>query len=126
MNLKYSSGVQGLHTKYYKGYKMQELEYNGAVFKVNENGFLADYESYSDVWVKLVAETEQVEAVTPDHMRVLDVIRGYYAENGIAPMLRILTKATGFEAKYIYQLFPTGPGKGACRMAGLPNATGCI
>lgn len=105
---------------------MQELGYNGKVFKVNEAGFLTDYDSYDADWIKLTAEDEQIETVTPDHERVLNEIRGYYAENGIAPMLRILTKTTGFNLKYIYQLFPTGPGKGACRMAGLPNATGCI
>ena len=105
---------------------MQEVEFNGKVFTVDENGFLTDYDSYGADWVKLVAEGEQIEAVTPDHERVLNEIRGYYAENGIAPMLRILTKTTGFDIKYIYQLFPSGPGKGACRMAGLPNPTGCI
>lgn len=105
---------------------MRELEYNGKVFKVNEDGFLADYDSFDADWTALVAAQEKVDAVTPDHLLVLDVIRGYYEENGIAPMLRILTKASGFDIKYIYQLFPTGPGKGACRMAGLPKATGCV
>ena len=26
----------------------------------------------------------------------------------------------------IYELFPSGPGKGACKMAGLPKPTGCV
>lgn len=105
---------------------MQEIEYKGRVFAVNEDGFLTDYDSFDEDWITLVAEQEKVQAVTPDHHVVLNVIRGYYEENGIAPMLRILTAASGFDIKYIYQLFPTGPGKGACRMAGLPKATGCI
>ncbi|MCG8529500.1 MAG: TusE/DsrC/DsvC family sulfur relay protein, partial [Desulfovibrionales bacterium] len=26
----------------------------------------------------------------------------------------------------VYELFPSGPGKGACKMAGLPKPTGCV
>ncbi|MGD8530833.1 MAG: TusE/DsrC/DsvC family sulfur relay protein [Syntrophobacterales bacterium] len=26
----------------------------------------------------------------------------------------------------MYELFPSGPGKGACKMAGLPKPTGCV
>ncbi|MDQ7835963.1 MAG: TusE/DsrC/DsvC family sulfur relay protein [Humidesulfovibrio sp.] len=50
----------------------------------------------------------------------------YYKKNGIAPMVRILSKVTGYKLKEIYELFPSGPGKGACKMAGLPKPTGCV
>ena len=46
--------------------------------------------------------------------------------NGIAPMVRILSKNTGYKLKEVYELFPSGPGKGACKMAGLPKPTGCV
>jgi len=26
----------------------------------------------------------------------------------------------------VYELFPSGPAKGACRIAGLPKPTGCV
>ncbi|MBT8328226.1 MAG: TusE/DsrC/DsvC family sulfur relay protein, partial [Desulfofustis sp.] len=42
------------------------------------------------------------------------------------PMVRILSKTTGFQLKRIYELLPSGPGKGACKMAGLPKPTGCV
>ena len=29
-------------------------------------------------------------------------------------------------SKYLYGLFPYGPGKQACRYAGLPKPTGCV
>jgi tRNA 2-thiouridine synthesizing protein E len=54
------------------------------------------------------------------------VLRDYYEKNGIAPMVRVLSKVTGFKLKHIYELFPSGPGKGACKMAGLPKPTGCV
>ena len=47
-------------------------------------------------------------------------------KNGIAPMVRIMSKNTGYKLKEIYELFPSGPGKGACKMAGLPKPTGCV
>jgi tRNA 2-thiouridine synthesizing protein E len=69
---------------------------------------------------------EGIEELSDDHKKVLRVIRDYYKENGIAPMIRLLSKITGFKLIYIYQLFPSGPAKGACKMAGLPKPTGCI
>ena len=32
----------------------------------------------------------------------------------------------GYKLKEVYELFPSGPGKGACKMAGLPKPTGCV
>ena len=48
------------------------------------------------------------------------------ASVGIAPMVRKVCKETGFDLKTIYELFPSGPAKGACKIAGLPKPTGCV
>ena len=45
---------------------------------------------------------------------------------GIAPMIRKLCKETGFKLGEIYQMFPSGPAKGACKLAGLPKPTGGV
>ena len=50
----------------------------------------------------------------------------YYLEFNMAPMIRKLCKSTGFKLKEIYELFPSGPAKGACKVAGLPKPTGCV
>jgi len=41
-------------------------------------------------------------------------------------MIRKLCKQSGFPLKAIYELFPSGPAKGACKVAGLPKPTGCV
>jgi tRNA 2-thiouridine synthesizing protein E len=38
----------------------------------------------------------------------------------------MVTKQTGFDIKTIYKLFPGGPAKGGCKVAGLPKPTGCV
>jgi dissimilatory sulfite reductase related protein len=41
-------------------------------------------------------------------------------------MVRKLCKETGFKLAYVYELFPSGPANGACKVAGLPKPTGCV
>jgi len=58
--------------------------------------------------------------LTASGKRILDV------GSGIAPMIRKLCKETGFKLAQIYEMFPSGPAKGACKVAGLPKPTGCV
>ncbi|WP_462325353.1 TusE/DsrC/DsvC family sulfur relay protein [Desulfoplanes sp.] len=105
---------------------MAMVEYEGKQFDVDEDGFLLSFEQWSPEWVDFVKESEGIKDVTDEHQKVLDFLQDYYKKNGIAPMVRILSKVTGFKLKHIYELFPSGPGKGACKMAGLPKPTGCV
>jgi tRNA 2-thiouridine synthesizing protein E len=93
---------------------------------VDEDGFMQE----PDVWNKEVAAalgtTEGVDDLTDEHWKVVDYLRNYYLQFGVAPMIRKLCKETGFDLKKIYVLFPSGPAKGACKVAGLPKPTGCV
>ena len=73
-----------------------------------------------------LAQTEGVEEMTDEHWKLVNYLREYYLEFGIAPMIRKLCKETGFKLKKVYELFPSGPAKGACKVAGLPKPTGCV
>ncbi len=105
---------------------MAVVEFQGASFEVDEDGFLQKFEDWTPAWVDYVKESEGIKDISEDHQKVIDFLQDYYKKNGIAPMVRILSKVTGFKLKQIYELFPSGPGKGACKMAGLPKPTGCV
>ncbi|MFP4039059.1 MAG: TusE/DsrC/DsvC family sulfur relay protein [Desulfosudaceae bacterium] len=105
---------------------MATVEFQGKTFTVDEDGFIESYDDFCEEWVQLVKKEEGIEELNEEHRKVIQVLQDYYEKNGIAPMVRILSKLTGFKLKHIYELFPSGPGKGACKMAGLPKPTGCV
>ncbi|MDY0164148.1 TusE/DsrC/DsvC family sulfur relay protein [Desulfobotulus sp.] len=105
---------------------MAEIEFKGKKFVIDEDGFLEDFNTYSEEWVEYCMKEEGIETLTDEHWGVINILQDYYKKNGIAPMVRVLSKLTGFKLKHIYELFPSGPGKGACKMAGLPKPTGCV
>jgi len=105
---------------------MPTIEYKGKTFEVDEDGFLQKFEDWNKDWVEYVKDLEGIKEVTDEHWKVIGMLQEYYKKNGIAPMVRILAKVTGYKLKYIYELFPSGPGKGACKMAGLAKPTGCV
>jgi tRNA 2-thiouridine synthesizing protein E len=105
---------------------MAQVNFKGKAFEVDEDGFLMRFDAWGTEWVEYVKDSEGIAEITDDHKKIVEFLRDYYKKNGIAPMVRILSKNTGFKLKEIYELFPSGPGKGACKMAGLPKPTGCV
>ena len=105
---------------------MAEITYKGKSFEVDEDGFLLHFDEWCPEWMEYVKESEGITELNADHQKILDFLQDYYRKNGIAPMVRILSKNTGYKLKEVYELFPSGPGKGACKMAGLPKPTGCV
>lgn len=105
---------------------MPTVEFMGENFTVDEDGFIDSFENWNEQWVQWVKKEEGIDELTDEHKKVIEVLQDYYKKNGIAPMVRVLSKVTGFKLKHIYELFPSGPGKGACKMAGLPKPTGCV
>ncbi|MCL4810931.1 MAG: TusE/DsrC/DsvC family sulfur relay protein [Vicinamibacteraceae bacterium] len=95
-------------------------------FAVDEDGFMAEPEKWDEKIALALAGTEGVETLTDDHWKVVNYLRNYFLQFGVAPMIRKLCKETGFDLKTIYALFPSGPAKGACKVAGLPKPTGCV
>ena len=92
----------------------------------DDKGYLKDFDAWDRDVAETIAANEGIDPLTGDHWRVIDFLRRYQAEHGVAPMIRVLCKETGFSLKKIYELFPNGPAKGACRVAGLPRPASCV
>ncbi|RVU84058.1 TusE/DsrC/DsvC family sulfur relay protein [Leucothrix sargassi] len=108
------------------------LEVNGVVIEQDEEGYLMELEDWSPEVANTLAAEDEIE-LTEEHWDILNFLREYYEEYQIAPAVRVLTKAVGKRlgkekgnSKYLYSLFPFGPGKQACKYAGLPKPTGCV
>ncbi len=102
------------------------FEWKELQLEVDENGFIQQPELWSDRVALALASTEGIMELTEGHWKIINYIRAYYQEFDIAPMIRKLCKETGYSLKDIYELFPSGPANGACKVAGLPKPTGCV
>ena len=111
---------------------MATIDVNGKALEVDEEGYLTNLNDWTRDAAAVLAQTEDAE-LTDAHWDVIDFLREYYDEYQIAPAVRVLTKAIGKKlgkdkgnSKYLYELFPYGPAKQACKYAGLPKPTGCV
>ena len=105
---------------------MAVVELGGKQMEIDEDGFIQDPDQWDEAVAKDLAKTEGVDDLGEDHWKLVHYLRDYYLKFQIAPMIRKLCKTTGFKLKEIYTLFPSGPAKGACKVAGLPKPTGCV
>ena len=112
--------------------KKMALEVNGKQVEVDEEGYLSNLNDWEKDIATVMAKEDDIE-LGDDHWEIINFLREYYEEYQIAPAVRVLTKAVGKKlgkdkgnSKYLYELFPYGPGKQACKFAGLPKPTGCV
>lgn len=108
------------------------IEVNGKSVETDEEGYLINLGEWNEDVAKTLAKQDDLE-LSESHWEVINFLREYYNEYQIAPAVRVLTKAIGKKlgpdkgnSKYLYELFPYGPAKQACRFAGLPKPTGCV
>lgn len=108
------------------------IEMNGTTYETDEEGYLVNLDDWSEGLANFIAKQENVD-MTSNHWEVVNFLRDYYNEFQIAPAVRVLTKAIGKKlgaekgnSQYLYELFPYGPAKQACKIAGLPKPTGCV
>ena len=105
---------------------MEVFSWDHRSITVDEDGFIQEPERWTEELALALARTDGVSALTEEHWKLINYIRSYYKEFDIAPMIRKMCKETGFSLTKIYDLFPSGPAKGACKVAGLPKPTGCV
>ena len=108
------------------------IEIKGKSIDTDEEGYITNLADWNEDVADYLAKEEGID-MSENHWEVVNFLREYYDEYQIAPAVRVLTKAIGKKlgkekgnSKYLYELFPYGPAKQACKIAGLPKPTGCI
>lgn len=105
---------------------MPTIEIEGKCFDVDGDGFLLMPELWNEEVAKMFARHDGIADMNEKHWSVVKIIRRNYEEKGLAPMIRSICQETGLKLREIYELFPLGPARGACRVAGLPKPDGCV
>jgi TusE/DsrC/DsvC family sulfur relay protein len=111
---------------------MPFLEFEGKQYEIDEDGYLVDWQTWKEGMAQIMADGDGL-TLTSEHWEIIKFLREYFMKFQIAPMIKILVKEIGKamgpekgNTKYLYELFPAGPAKQACRFAGLPKPTGCV
>ena len=105
---------------------MPTLEIEDKIFEVDGDGFMSKPELWNEDVARLFAKSDGIDEMNEKHWAIVNIIRSNYEEKGMAPMIRVICKETGIRLREIYELFPLGPARGACRVAGLPKPDGCV
>ncbi len=105
---------------------------NGTAVEHDEEGYITNLSEWTKDLAGVIAKAENID-MNEEHWEVVNFLRDYYDEYQIAPAVRVLIKAVSKSMgpekgnnKYMYELFPYGPAKQACKIAGLPKPTGCV
>jgi tRNA 2-thiouridine synthesizing protein E len=99
---------------------------------VNAEGFLCCWHDWNEKIAVAIATLHSLE-LTPEHWEIILFIRQYYQTFKHLPNARVFTKAVAKQlgeekgnSRYLHKLFPEGPLKYACKIAGLPKPPTCL
>ena len=108
------------------------LEVNGVSIVTTDQGFLLDINLWNDQVAEYLASLEGID-LTDAHWEILLFIRRFYQEYKYLPNARVFSKAIKKElgkekanSRYLLKLFPDGPLKYSCKIAGLPKPPSCL
>ncbi len=111
---------------------MASFDFQGRAIEIDDDGYLVNLGDWVPEMAQSLADQDGIK-LTEAHWEVINFLRDYYAKYQIAPMIKILVKELGKamgpekgNTKYLYELYPGGPAKQACKYAGLPKPTGCV
>ena len=100
--------------------------------ETDPEGYLLNLADWSPEVADHLARQDQL-TLTDSHWEIINFLRDYYNEFQMARAVRPMTKAVAKKfgenkgnSQYLHDLFPYGPAKQGCRIAGLPKPTGCL
>ncbi len=99
--------------------------YSGKEIEVNDEGYFLEPDKWSGEIATEIA-TEIGIVLTEEHIKVIDFLRNDFKSKGSLPTMRRIKKVGGIQTKDLYRLFPEGPLKKACKIAGLAKPASCI
>ena len=109
-----------------------ELMVKGHALALTEQGFLANSLDWDEDVALALAKQDSI-LLNEQHWEIILFMRAYYQQYKHLPNTRIFTKAIARtlgedkgNSRYLHQLFPDGPLKYACKLAGLPKPPTCL
>lgn len=100
--------------------------------EMTEQGFLVNQADWNQDVAQQLAALNNIE-LKAEHWEIILFIRHYYQQFKHLPNARVFTKALAKElgeakgnSRYLHKLFPDGPLKYACKLAGLPKPPTCL
>lgn len=109
-----------------------ELIVNDTVLATTDQGFLVNFSEWNEEVAMRLAAMNHIE-LQPGHWEIILFIRDYYRQFRHLPNARVFTKAIAKtfgedkgNSRYLHKLFPDGPLKYACKLAGLPKPPTCL
>lgn len=108
-----------------------ELVVRGKRFEIDHEGYLENEWGWEPDVAEAMAEQDQL-VLTPQHWEIINLLREYLNEYNVPPstervLIRTVSTKLGSakgNSQYLLKLFPAGPIKQACRLAGLPKPSG--
>ena len=108
------------------------LTSDGRQPEVTEQGFLVHFRDWDEQIAKQLAIDNHIE-LSDAHWEIILFMRSYYLKYKHLPNARMFAKAITLQlgedkgnSRYLHRLFPEGPLKYACKLAGLPKPPTCL
>lgn len=109
-----------------------DLVVDKTTIETTKEGFIVNLNDWNESAAHEIATLNDIE-ISDAHWEIILFIRNYYLTFKHLPNARVFTKAIKKElgeekgnSRYLHRLFPQGPLKYACKVAGLPKPPTCL
>lgn len=109
-----------------------DLIVDGQILETSDQGFLINKADWNEQVAEVLASREDLQ-LQEAHWEIIFFIRDYYQQYKHLPNARVFSKAIRqtlgddkASSRYLQKLFPKGPLKYACKIAGLPKPPTCL
>lgn len=108
------------------------LKVGGLTLETKDQGFLRNRQDWNEAVATQLAAKENID-LSDQHWEIILFMRSYYEQYKHLPNTRMFIKAIAKtlgedkgNSRYLHKLFPNGPLKYACKLAGLPKPPTCL